>query len=68
MPNTDNHREASQDYTNQQPLSSQAVYVSGLLTKSLGVEHLSQVVRGEGVHSQNALIRETPLTAGNEYS
>lgn len=42
--------------------------VSGSLTKSLGIEHLSQVVWGQGVHSQDALIRETPLTAGNEYS
>lgn len=48
--------------------NSSYVHVSGSLTKSLGVEHLSQVVWGQGVHSQDALIRKTPLTAGNEHS
>lgn len=40
--------------------------LEGHCTESLGVEHLSEVVGSEGVDGQDALVRKTPLTAGNE--
>lgn len=36
------------------------------LTKSLGVEHFTQVVGGQGVHCQDAFIGKAPLAAGDE--
>lgn len=36
------------------------------LTKSLGVEHFAQVMGGQGVHCQDAFVREAPLTARDE--
>ena len=37
------------------------------LTKPLGVEALPEVVRGQRVHGQDALVGEVPLAAGNEH-
>lgn len=36
------------------------------LTKSLGVEHFTQVVGGQGVHCQDAFIGKAPLAARDE--
>lgn len=36
------------------------------LTKSLGVEHFTQVMGGQGVHCQDAFIRKAPLAARDE--
>lgn len=36
------------------------------LTKSLGVEHFTQVMGGQGVHRQDAFIRKAPLAARDE--